>query len=187
MIPSTRERRLKETDIKKRKPLNAGVMALFYPNLKNETMLVLIQRKTYKGVHSGQIGFPGGRKEVRDRDILDTALRETYEEVGVRPSNIKVLRELTKIYIPPSNFWVYPYLGVCKNTPHFRRQESEVEELLLIKLEDLMNKDHVVIETLTTSYGETIKVPAFTLNGEIVWGATAMMLNEVKSLLREVL
>ncbi len=187
MMPSTREKRVRNSDFKKDTALNAGVMALFYPNHKNETMLVLILRKTYKGVHSGQIGFPGGREENQDEDIMDTALRETYEEVGVRPSNIEVIRPLEKIYIPPSNFWVYPFLGICKKRPRFKRQESEVEELILVKLEDLMCKDNLVTEVLTTSYVEDLEVPAFSLNRKIIWGATGMMLNEVKYLLQKVL
>src|SRR5699024_10209636 len=125
MIPLLRERRLKETDIKRKQPEKAGVMALLFPNPQKETMLVLILRKTYRGVHSGQIGFPGGRVETVDKDLEDTAIRETYEEIGVRPSNITVIRELTRVYIPPSNFWVYPYVGITNHTPRFRRQESE--------------------------------------------------------------
>lgn len=187
MIPETRAKEIKEAAFKQDDALNAGVFALFYPGLKNEAMIMLILRKTYKGVHSGQIGFPGGRQEVRDKDILDTALRETYEEIGVRPSNIKVIQELTKIYIPPSNFWVYPFLGICKSKPIFKRQESEVEELLPVRLEDLMDNSKIVTHTLSTSYAKNIEVPAFLFGDKIVWGATGMMLNEVKSLVSKVI
>lgn len=162
-------------------------MALFFPNPQKETMLVLILRKTYRGVHSGQIGFPGGRVETVDKNLEDTAIRETYEEIGVRPSNITVIRELTRVYIPSSNFWVYPYVGITNHTPRFRRQESEVEELILVKLEDLMEDNNIGSEVLSTSYTEDIEVPAFLLNGKVVWGATAMMLNEVKRMLAKVL
>lgn len=187
MAPESRKEKLSETEINRKKPMEAGVMALFYPNKDNETMLILILRKTYKGVHSGQIGFPGGRVERRDTDLEDTALRETYEEIGVRGSNVNVIKKLTKIYIPPSNFWVHPYLGYTKNPPKFRRQESEVEELLQIKLEDFLNDDNVFTATLSTSKTKNISVPAFDLNDQTVWGATAMMLNEVKSLLLKAL
>lgn len=187
MLPSSRNKRLQETDIKKNTPFNAGVIALFYPTINQETRLILILRKTYKGVHSGQIGFPGGRQELYDANIRETALRETYEEVGVRPSNITILRELTKIYIPPSNFWVYPFLGVAKNSPLFRRQENEVEKILSVKLEDLLDENNRTIEKITTDHINKMKVPAFFLNDHIVWGATAMILNEVKSQINSVL
>lgn len=187
MIPIGREIELFNTDLSEVKPLHAGVTALFYPNMNQETMLILILRNTSPGVHSGQMGFPGGRIEARDKNLEQTALRETYEEIGVLPSNIEIVRKLTKTYIPPSNFWVHPYLAFAKSTPKFRRQESEVKELVPVKLEDFLNDKNVVVETLSTSYGEYIDVPAFSLNNKIVWGATAMMLNEVKSLFKEVL
>lgn len=174
-------------DIEQRNPLNAGVMALFYPDKTQQTKIILILRKTYKGVHSAQIGFPGGREENLDANLLETALRETYEEVGVRPSDIEVVRKLTKLYIPPSNFWVHPYLGFAKHTPDFWRQESEVEELLEVDLDDFLDDNNLTTKNLSTSYAKNVDVPAFLLNEKIVWGATAMMLNEVKSLLAKVL
>lgn len=186
MIPLTRQTDLKEDYIKQQKPQDAGVLALFYPSITQETMLLLILRNTTPGVHSGQMGFPGGRVEAQDENLEKTALRETYEEIGVLPSNISIVRKLTKTYIPPSNFWVHPYLGFAKHTPKFRRQESEVKELVPIRLVDFLNDKNLIQETLSTSYGEYIDVPAFSLNNKIVWGATAMVLNEVKSLFKEV-
>jgi len=186
MIPLNSEVELREEFIKKKKPQDAGVLALFYPSVSQETMLLLILRNTTPGVHSGQMGFPGGRIEAQDKNLEDTALRETYEEIGVLPSNISIVRKLTKTYIPPSNFWVHPYLGLAKKTPKFRRQETEVEQLVPIKLVDFLNEKNIVKETLSTSYGEYIDVPAFSLNNKIVWGATAMVLNEVKTLFKEV-
>src|SRR5699024_9263187 len=133
MIPLGREIKTELSD--EIKPLHAGVTALFYPNAAKETMLILILRNTSPGVHSGQMGFPGGRIEARDKNLEQTALRETYEEIGVLPSNIEIVRKLTKTYIPPSNFWVHPYLAFAKSTPKFRRQESEVKELVPVKFE----------------------------------------------------
>lgn len=180
-------RRLSPAEIEKREPLNAGVVALFYPNNRGETMFILILRQTSSGVHSRQIGFPGGREEVYDDSMINCALRETHEEIGVRPTNMEVVRELTKCYIPPSNFWVYPYMAIAKNPPRFKRQETEVRELIPVSLEDLMDENNRVLETLNTRYGEFKDVPSFLFNGKIVWGATAMILNEVKSILKEVL
>ncbi len=185
LAPTDREINYKKEELLNKSPQNAGVMALFYPNKAEETMLILILRKTYKGVHSGQIGFPGGKEEIRDQDIQETALRETYEEVGVRPSSVITIKQLSELYIPTSNFWVHPFVGYVKNTPQFKRQESEVEELLPISIDDFLNDKNLVTQKLTTHTGKEIQVPAFSLNQKIIWGATAMMLNEVKSLLRK--
>ncbi|MCZ4319412.1 CoA pyrophosphatase [Aequorivita viscosa] len=165
----------------------AGVMSLFYPSEDLETRLILILRKTYKGVHSAQVGFPGGKLELIDENIQDAALRETEEEVGVPRNNIAVLKKLTEIYIPPSNFFVQPFLGITTEQPKFVPQEEEVEALIEVTLQDFMNDVNVTSQIITTSYAANLEVPAFSLNGHIVWGATAMMLNEVRELLKMVL
>ena len=165
----------------------AAVMALFYPDLKDTTMLILILRKTYKGVHSAQVGFPGGKLDPEDPSLEFAALRETFEEVGVPIKDIEVLKPLTKIYIPPSNFTVYPFLGVTYKTPRFLKQDDEVEDLIEITLTDFINEAHVGTQRLMTSLEKEVEVPVFKLNGHTVWGATAMMLSEIKDLLKKVL
>lgn len=165
----------------------ASVMVLFYPNETGDTYLVLILRKTYKGVHSAQIGFPGGKAEPEDASAKETALRETEEEVGVPQQDIEVLKKLTEIYIPPSNFFVQPFLGICHNTPNFIAQEEEVEAVVEVALSHFLNDNVRITKTLSTSYATDIEVPAYLLNGHVVWGATAMMLSEVRELLQEVL
>ncbi len=162
-------------------------MALFYPDTVNATRLLLIHRKAYEGVHSNQVGFPGGKAEKEDADLLATALRETYEEVGVRSQHIYVVRSLTEIYIPPSNFEVQPYIGLCKKNVPFKIQEEEVEALLQVPLMDFMDDRKIINQKLSTSYAQNIDVPAFRLNGYTVWGATAMMLSEIKELFKQVL
>lgn len=168
-------------------PRKAAVMALFYPNKNYETQLLLILRKTYKGVHSNQIGFPGGKVELEDEDLEMTALRETEEEVGVPIGEINVLKELSELYIPPSNFMVQPFLGLYDNPKPFVLQESEVEALVEVMLLDFMADDNLIEKKITTSYAENMNVPAFKLNNYVVWGATAMILSEIKALLRQVL
>ncbi|WP_323027289.1 NUDIX hydrolase [Gelidibacter japonicus] len=165
----------------------ASVMALFYPDHDNTTMLILILRKTYKGVHSAQVGFPGGKLEPEDPSLEYAALRETFEEVGVPINDIKVIRALTDLYIPPSNFTVYPFFGVTLKTPRFLKQDDEVEDLIEVTLTDFMNDAHVSSQMLMTSLGKEVEVPVFKLNGHTVWGATAMMLSEIKDLLKNVL
>ena len=187
MAPMERLAELKRIAQKKNTAKKAGVMALFYPTSNNKTHLALILRKTYKGVHSAQIGFPGGKFEIEDLDLKHTALRETEEEVGVTRDSVQVLKQLTEIYIPPSNFFVQPYMGITATTPNFKIQEEEVEALIEVPLLHFMDDKIKTIQTLSTSYAKNIEVPAFMLNNHLVWGATAMMLNEVREMLKELL
>lgn len=186
MAPIERLQELTKIARKKNTAKKASVMVLFYPNKRDETHLVLILRKTYKGVHSAQIGFPGGKAEPEDISDQHTALRETEEEVGVPQQDISVVKKLTEIYIPPSNFFVQPFLGYCDTTPHFIAQEEEVEAVIEVPLKHFMDDSICILKTLTTSYATDIEVPAYLLNGHVVWGATAMMLSEVRELVKTV-
>ena len=162
----------------------AGVMALFYPDYEQETKLVLILRKTYKGVHSAQIGFPGGKLEPEDISLEAAAIRETYEEIGVPESQFQVIRALTQVYIPPSNFYVQPFIGISKTTPQFIKQDEEVEAIVEVYLSHFMDDMNVISKAVETSYNVKVEVPAFKFNGHVVWGATAMMLSEIKDMLK---
>lgn len=164
-------------------PRKAAVLALFYPNAKNQTTLLLTQRASYKGTHSAQISFPGGKIEAQDDSLVDTALRETWEEIGVRTSTVKIIRELTDVYIPPSNFLATPFMGFVTQRPKFTLNH-EVAKTIEILLTDLLNDKHVTTVNLSTSYMKNIDVPCFKLNNHIVWGATGMMLSEIKELLK---
>ena len=185
MAPIERLKELTKQSLKKNKAKRASVMVLFYPNKAGETHLALILRKTYKGVHSAQVGFPGGRQEVSDLSSRHTALRETQEEIGVLQEDIRVLKKLTKIYIPPSNFFVEPFIGICEKTPQFILQQTEVEALIEVKISDLLDDGIYCSRRLSTSYATDIEVPAYILNTHVVWGATAMMLSEVRELLKQ--
>ena len=187
MAPMERLVALKKNAIEKETVRKAGVLVLFYPSEAKQTMLALILRKTYKGVHSAQIGFPGGKYENEDTSLKETALRETEEEIGVLRNTVSVLKKLTEVYIPPSNFFVQPYLGITKNTPNFILQEEEVETLIEVPLIHFMDDTFKIHQNLTTSYAKNIIVPAFLLNNYLVWGATAMMLSEVREMLKELL
>ena len=187
MAPLERLLELKRLAYKTNSAKKASVMVLFYPSRNNETKFVLILRKTYKGVHSAQVGFPGGRFEEVDNSYKDTALRETEEEVGIPADHISIVRELTQVYIPPSNYFVQPYLGITTINPVFVPQESEVESIIEVPLTEFLDDGILIQKTLSTSYAKSIDVPAFRLQEHIVWGATAMMLNEVRQLLKQTL
>jgi 8-oxo-dGTP pyrophosphatase MutT (NUDIX family) len=164
-------------------PRKAAVLALFYPNKTNETCFLLTKRASYKGTHSAQISFPGGKIEESDTDLQETALRETLEEVGVQPLSVNVIRKLTDVYIPPSNFLATPFLGFATGKPNFILN-YEVEKEIEILLSDLLDDKNISSVTLDTSYMKKTEVPCFKINKNIVWGATGMILSEIKELLK---
>lgn len=186
MVPPNRADLVKNTDFTKITPKKAAVMMLFYP--KNDLAhLALILRTTYNGVHSSQIAFPGGKAELYDFDLKQTALRETHEEIGIHPNSINVIRPFTEVYIPPSNFMVYPYLGYSLDELQFVLQEDEVAGMVEFPLADFLDDRIVKNTVIKTSYADTIEVPGFQVEQHFIWGATAMMLSELKETLKLVL
>jgi 8-oxo-dGTP pyrophosphatase MutT (NUDIX family) len=186
MVPKERLKKMKTINMNLVNPKTAAVMMLFYPK-EGMTHLVLIVRNSYKGVHSSQIAFPGGKYEQEDLNFEQTALRETHEEIGVHPSKIMVLKAFTQLYIPPSNFMVYPFLGVSRDVISFHPDPKEVAGIIELPLSDFMNNSIIVHSKIATSYASSVEVPAFKIEGHIVWGATAMMLSELKEVLKYVL
>ncbi|SHG65148.1 8-oxo-dGTP pyrophosphatase MutT, NUDIX family [Flavobacterium fluvii] len=186
MAPLERIESLKNLKIETKNPKTAAVMMLFYPK-NGVTHLVLIVRNSYQGVHSAQIAFPGGKYEPRDQIFENTALRETHEEIGIPPDSIKIMKAFTRLYIQPSNFMVYPFLGICKEEIVFIPDSDEVADIIELPLSVFMSDDILVSVNLSTSYAENISVPAFKIGDHIVWGATAMMLSELKEVLKKVL
>lgn len=182
MIPKERIN-FDESYIENINPKKAAVLALFYPNIKNETTFLLILRPNYLGTHSAQISFPGGKFEESDKSLKITALRETFEEVGVLDKEIQIKKQLSNTFIPPSNFLVSPFIGITKKRPEFKLNH-EVERLIEVKLSDLLNEKTITTKNLTTSYMKNIDVPCYKLNNYTVWGATAMILSEIKDLLK---
>ena len=185
MAPLERIESLKNLNLETKNPKTAAVMMLFYPK-NGRTHLVLIVRNSYQGVHSAQIAFPGGKYEPRDQIFENTALRETHEEIGIHPDNIEIKKAFTRLYIQPSNFMVYPFLGICKEEIVFIPDNNEVADIIELPLSVFLGDDIIVSVKITTSYAENIMVPAFKIKEHIVWGATAMMLSELKEVLKKV-
>ncbi|ANW96360.1 hypothetical protein AXE80_08750 [Wenyingzhuangia fucanilytica] len=161
----------------------AGVLVLLYPNQDQETTILLTKRAQYKGTHSNQISFPGGKKNPEDMDLETTAIRETFEEVGLPQIDIEVHKKLSPIYIPPSNFEVDAYLATIPYTPVFTKN-YEVEEIIHLPTEALLDPNNLTTFKTSTSYANNIDVPCFMFKEHCIWGATAMILSEVKEVLK---
>jgi 8-oxo-dGTP pyrophosphatase MutT (NUDIX family) len=192
LAPSFRKEFIKLNSNKLLNSKKAAVIAALYED-DNKVRLILILRNTYNGVHSNQIGFPGGRVEDYDKTLFDTAIRETYEEIGVRVQKNELIRELHEIYIPPSNFNVYPFLVILNHPPSFVKDDKEVKEVITIDLESLLNckiiqtQIPIPAKLKELNIQNDVEVPAFKLAGYNVWGATAMMLSEIRDLINDVI
>lgn len=186
MVPPERRDLLQNLNIEDYNPRNAAVLMLLYP--KNTKMhLVLIERNAYNGIHSSQISFPGGKVELQDQSMFHTALRETDEEIGVSAHKINLIKAFSQVYIPPSNFMVFPFLGYSTEELQFAPDVKEVATILEIPIADFLEESTVVIKQMTTSYSANVLVPAYKLQNHYVWGATAMILSELKETLKKVL
>ena len=186
MAPLERVKSLQEPIYSSLTAKKAAVMMLFYPK-DSETHLVLIKRNAYPGVHSSQIAFPGGKVDPEDVDFRQTALRETFEEIGISEDKISVVKDFTPLYIPPSDFLVYPFMGVCSTEIEFVLQQEEVAGIIEVPLKTLLDDAIISNKILDISYAKSLEVPVFEIEEHIVWGATAMMLSELKDVLKMVL
>jgi len=167
-------------------PKMASVLLLLYPNEFGEMNFVLTRRRVYKGIHSGQISFPGGKPDPLDDDLWATALRETHEEIGILSDEVIYIRSLSKLYVPPSNFLIIPYVGYLQSPYIFKPDPREVKAILEISLMDFINKESKLTKQLNSN-STSIKVPAYIFDQNVVWGATAMILSEFKMLFSAVL
>ena len=163
----------------------SGVLVLLYPDEQNKLHTVYMKRTEDGRVHGGQISFPGGRYEEYDQDLTQTALREAEEEVGVTARDIRVVGQLSHLYIAPSNSWVLPTVGFLPQRPHFQPEPSEVAQIIEVEVAHLLREDLREIREVRTSYGINWKVPGFDIQGHWVWGATAMMTAEMVSVLKD--
>jgi 8-oxo-dGTP pyrophosphatase MutT (NUDIX family) len=159
----------------------AAVLIHLYPD-KGSIYTVFMQRHNYEGVHGGQISFPGGKREDSDETIIQTALREAKEETGVDPDIISVIGTLTPLFIPVSNMIVTPVVGWTEEKPDFIYQPEEVVFLINAELKRFL--DPSIIKTKPFEIrGEMINVRYFDYDGHVIWGATAMILNELLTII----
>jgi len=175
--------RLNEASSKK-----AGVLALLFPDKNKHLQLVFIKRPDINPLdkHSGQVSFPGGKYEVNDIDLSDTAIREAHEEIGLIKNDIQIIGHLSPIYVFVSNFLVQPTVAYIDYSPNFILQESEVDYIITAPIFTLLEPSTIKQMNLTIRGIEMKNVPYFNLDGEILWGATAMITSELIHVIREI-
>jgi 8-oxo-dGTP pyrophosphatase MutT (NUDIX family) len=159
------------------KAKRSGVLILLYPD-DGITKIVLIQRPDYEGMHGGQVSLPGGKREESDTDLVDTALRETQEELGIPSHSVHVIGKLSELYIPPSNYLVLPVVGFTHDRPSFKPDPVEVKEIIEVDIDQLFDPHFRTIKEIRVK-GFTLSAPCYTVNGAMIWGATAMILAEL--------
>lgn len=160
------------------------MLILLFPR-DGEFFTILIQRPVYQGVHSGQISFPGGKKEPGDHDLIHTALRETHEEVGIPPQQIHVLGKLTPLYIPVSNHRVQPVIGSLSDPPRLIPDKKEVDRIYQVRIRELMEPDCLIQNESILENNRQIRAPFFKYDRLRIWGATAMIFSEFLEIYRK--
>jgi 8-oxo-dGTP pyrophosphatase MutT (NUDIX family) len=161
----------------------SAVLIAFYPD-QDEIYLPLILRPPYDGTHGGQMAFPGGRMEDFDESYERTALREAEEEIGLKALDVNIIGSLTEIYIAPSNYWVKPIIGVLDYKPTFFPDKREVAAVHEIPWEALLNPDAIEKRHIKVR-GSSFTTSGFDIQGQWIWGATALMIGELMEVLKD--
>jgi 8-oxo-dGTP pyrophosphatase MutT (NUDIX family) len=154
----------------------AAVLILLFPK-NNELFTVFMKRPDYPGVHSGQISFPGGKYELSDANLEHTALRESFEELGIQINSVKIIGKLSPLHIPVSSFIVHPFIGYIENKPVWRPDEKEVSRVIELPLSYLSNPNCIKHEVWDL-HNLKLNVPFYYADNEKIWGATAMITSE---------
>ena len=161
----------------------SGVLLTLFPD-NGQLFTCFIRRPETMKNHAGQISFPGGRQEDHDPDLIATALRESQEEVGLIPAEIDILGRLSPLYVPVSNFFISPVVGWSESKPNFQINHTEVDDLILVPIKELLAPDAIQTTQIETRNGPW-EVPCFRFNGHIIWGATAMIFSEFREVLKQ--
>jgi 8-oxo-dGTP pyrophosphatase MutT (NUDIX family) len=162
----------------------SSVLILIYQEA-NRFYIPLIERQQDGHVHGGQVSLPGGKHDPNDENLSVTAIREAEEEIGISKNDIQLIGRLTEFYIPPSNFIVHPFVAIHSGVPGFFPEAREVARIVPIRLDQLLDNRCIKQCEITLRNGLTISAPAFCLEGLVIWGATAMILSELRVLLTE--
>jgi len=165
--------------------MESAVLILLYAEA-NDIKLILTLKQADLGVHSGQISLPGGKKDASDASYADTALRETFEEIGVELHRMEILGKLSPLFVPPSNFIIHPYVGFTHRRPQYVLSDNEVARLFEVNLDGFFAPENKTFFTKEFLDGKHYEVPAYKLDDYFVWGATAMILSEFEAVCGEV-
>jgi len=160
----------------------ASVLIPFYPAPEG-LCLVFMKRPDYPGVHGDQISFPGGAREADDKDDMETALRETEEEIGVRQKDVEVWGALSTQQTLTSRYWITPFIGAVPYPYDFTIDEREVDRLIIVPFSHLLSP-----ETYAYGYynwkGMSFESDLYQYGEDIIWGLTARILNNLFKLLK---
>ncbi len=165
-------------------PRKGAVMIALYEE-EGKLYFPLTQRPTYKGVHSGQVSLPGGKMEDTDAHLIATAIRETYEEIGIMINDDQILGSLSDLNVTASNFIVKPVISFMTRKPIFRRDPREVEQIFTAEIDHLSDRRTLKETELTVGPNVRLRAPYFDIEEKVVWGATSMILSEFVSLINE--
>ncbi|HEY3390501.1 MAG TPA: CoA pyrophosphatase [Prolixibacteraceae bacterium] len=158
---------------------------LLFPHI-GKISTCLIRRPSTMRNHGGQIAFPGGRYEPTDNDLIDTALRESFEEIGTDKNQVEIIGALTPLYVNVSNFTMNPYIGWSETMPKFKIDSSEVDGIFIIPVEKFLHHESNQFKEVSTSRGK-LEVPGFYIDELFIWGATAMIISEFNEIFKSVI
>jgi 8-oxo-dGTP pyrophosphatase MutT (NUDIX family) len=176
---------LRFENIEKPKEVKLSAIGVHFFEKETEICFILIERSEYDGHHSKQIAFPGGKKELFDSNLEETARRESIEEINIGMKQAKLIGQITPVYIPVSNFEVYPYLFWHEVIPNFDLSSKEVNDIFIVNCAELLDEENLTEVDIEISKNSKLKkVPCFRLQNKIVWGATALILSEIRELLK---
>ncbi|HYV95782.1 MAG TPA: CoA pyrophosphatase [Chitinophagales bacterium] len=167
-------------------PKQSAVLICLYP-YQDFVYTVLTLRPSEFGIHSDQVSFPGGRFEEADESLQATALRETYEEIGIESSELNVIGKLTPIYIPVSNYLVHPFIAVSYSRPEFSLNQNEVKQIMEIEISIFIKEEIKGFGIFISGRKEKIDAPFYEVQQQKIWGATAMILSEFEFIIQPLL
>ncbi|HLN72044.1 MAG TPA: CoA pyrophosphatase [Prolixibacteraceae bacterium] len=182
MLPPGRRLKTYESELSMVKP--SGVLLLLFPD-KGQIYLCLIKRPSTMTHHPGQISFPGGKVEKEDLSAEMAALREAQEEVGIDPSFVRIIGKLSELYVEVSKFLIHPFIAWADEKPDFIVNKSEVDELILLPLNELVANETIMETDMDTVTGQ-LRIKYYPFDSQIIWGATAMILSELIEILKKI-
>jgi len=163
----------------------SAVLILLYPGKNGQAHTVFIERNKYDGAHSGQISLPGGSYEENDQNLVQTAIRETQEEIGALVDDRNVLGQLSSVKIPVSGFEVMPIVAYSHEKPIFKKDTEEVNKIIEISIADLIDLPIKEDQFIASVGNYKIKAPYYPLKEHKLWGATAMIISEFRELFKK--